>query len=171
MQRNHIKQGLRASLSLFLVFLVSGVQAQGASNFTPEWVQRSNEIAYHLLESSAQFAPEFSGQTGVDGFDEEIFDLRPDLYERQRAVAEEQVAYLEGLLGQEEDPRVVQDIEIMLIATRDQMESDRINYERVLPYGNITGLIFAGFNGLLDKQVPLERQQAALVRLKKYTGQ
>jgi len=41
----------------------------------------------------------------------------------------------------------------------------------VLPYGNLTGLVFAGFRGLLDKQVPLERQQAALVRLKKYTGQ
>jgi uncharacterized protein (DUF885 family) len=41
----------------------------------------------------------------------------------------------------------------------------------VLPYGNLTGIIFAGFNGLLDKQVPPERQKAALVRLKRYTGQ
>jgi uncharacterized protein (DUF885 family) len=59
----------------------------------------------------------------------------------------------------------------MLKATRDNMETNTVNYERVLPYGNLTGLIFAGFNGLLDKQVPLERQRAALVRLKKYTGQ
>lgn len=171
MQHQRIKHGFLVSLTFILSLLAVNAHAQGASNFTHEWVERSNEIAYHLLESSAQFAPEFSGQTGVEGYDEEIFDLRENLYERQKAVAEEQIAYLDALLAKEEDPRVAQDIEIMLKATRDQMESDRINYERVLPYGNITGLIFAGFNGLLDKQVPLERQKAALVRLKKYTGQ
>lgn len=171
MHSHRFKWVLNVSLTLCLTILAGSVLAQGTSNFTPEWVERSNEIAYHLLESSAQFGPEFAGQTGVDGYDEEIFDLRADLYERQQAVASEQIAYLDGLLASEEDPRVRQDIEIMLISTRDQMDANRINYERVLPYGNITGLVFAGFNGLLDKQVPLERQQAALIRLKKYTGQ
>lgn len=145
--------------------------AQGASNFTPGWVERSNEIAYKVLESTAQFAPEFSGQTGVEGYDEEIFDLREKLFERQIAVAEQNIVMLEALLAKEEDPRVAQDIEIMIKSERDGMEVNRVNYEKVLPYGNIIGLVFAGFRGLLDKQVPLERQKAALVRLKKYTGQ
>lgn len=170
MQLTRFNRAALICLSFFLAITASNVYAQGASNFTPEWVQRSNEIAYHVLESSAQFAPEFSGQSGVGGFDEEIFDLKENLYERQIAVAEEQITYLNDKLAKEEDPRVAQDIEIMLKATRDNMESTRINYERVLPYGNLTGLIFAGFKGLLDKQVPLERQKAALVRLKKYTG-
>ena len=159
------------SLTLSLILMTPLAFAQGASNFTPEWVQRSNEIAYKILESTAQFAPEFSGQTGVSGYDEEIFDLGDKLFERQIAVAEQNIVYLNELLAQEEDSRVAQDIEIMLQSQRDQIEANTINYERVLPYGNITGLVFAGFNGLLDKQVPLERQQAALVRLKKYTGQ
>jgi len=158
-------------LSLLITLPAQHALAQGAPNFTPEWVTRSNEIAYKVLEASAKFAPEFSGQMGVDGLDGEIFDLKENLYERQMAVEEEKIAYLTGLLTTEEDPRVVQDIEIMLQATRDNMESTRINHERVLPYGNVTGLIFGGFNGLLDKQVPLERQKAALIRLKKYTGQ
>ena len=155
----------------FSTLLVSVTSfAQGASNFTPEWVQRSNDIAYKLLESTAQFAPEFAGQSGVDGYDEEIFDLGDKLYERQIAVSEKNIAMLEALLLKEEDPRVAQDIEIMIKSEKDGMEANRINYERVLPYGNLTGLVFAGFRGLLDKQVPLERQKAALVRLKKYTG-
>ena len=58
----------------------------------------------------------------------------------------------------------------MIKSAEDNIEASTINYERVLPYGNISGLIFAGFRGLLNKQVPLERQQAALVRLRKYTG-
>ena len=171
MRRTRFNKTALICLSFCMAMTASNVYAQGASNFTPEWVQRSNEIAYEVLESSARFVPEFSGQMGVSGFDDEIFDLRDKLFERQIAVAEEQIAFLNEALAKEEDPRVAQDIEIMLKATRDNMESTRINYERVLPYGNLTGLIFAGFNGLLDKQVPAERQKAALVRLKKYTGQ
>ncbi len=164
----------KATLVCLVITLLVGSShsfAQGASNFTPEWATRSNDIAYQVLEANAKFAPEFSGQSGVDGYDEEIFDLGENLFERQIANSEQNIAMLTALLANEEDPRVAQDIEIMIKSELDGIESNRINYEKVLPYGNITGLIFAGFRGLLDKQVPLERQKAALVRLKKYTGQ
>lgn len=166
-----LKTAAIGMLALSTLLITSQSFAQGASNFTPEWVQRSNEIAYRVLESQAKFAPEFAGQSGVEGYDEEIFDLRENLYERQIAAAEENIEMLNALLINEEDPRVAQDIEIMIKSQKDGMEANRINYERVLPYGNLTGLVFAGFRGLLDKQVPLERQKAALVRLKKYTGE
>jgi uncharacterized protein (DUF885 family) len=78
---------------------------------------------------------------------------------------------LNEYLAKETDPRVKQDIAIMIQSVNDNIEATQINNDRVLPYGNVIGLIFAGYNGLLDKQVPYERQQAALVRLKKYTGQ
>jgi hypothetical protein len=165
------QQNTVAFLAFSLLFISGQLFGQGASNFTPDWVKRSNEIAYRVLESNAKFAPEFSGQSGVEGFDEEIFDLRENLFERQVANSEQNIAMLTGLLAGEEDARVRQDIEIMIKAEQDGIEANRINYERVLPYGNVTGLIFAGFRGILDKQVPLERQKAALVRLKKYTGQ
>jgi len=166
-----VKNAALGCLTASLLLVSSLSFAQGASNFTPEWVKRSNEIAYKVLESGAQFAPEFSGQSGVEGYDEEIFDLGENLSARQIAVSEQNILMLSDLLAKEEDPRVAQDIEIMIKAERDDIESTRINYERVLPYGNIPGLVFAGFRGLLDKQVPYERQKAALVRLKKYTGQ
>ena len=166
-----VKNAALSSLTASLLLVSSLSFAQGASNFTPEWVKRSNEIAYKVLESGAQFAPEFSGQSGVEGYDEEIFDMGENLAARQIAVSEQNIAMLNDLLATEEDPRVAQDIEIMIKAELDDIEATRINYERVLPYGNMTGLIFAGFRGLLDKQVPFERQKAALVRLKKYTGQ
>jgi hypothetical protein len=165
------KNAAMGCLAGTLLLISSHTFAQGASNFTPEWVKRSNEIAYKVLESGAKFAPEFAGQSGVDGYDEEIFDLGENLFERQIAASEQNIAMLEALLANEEDLRVAQDIEIMIKSEHDSIESNRVNYERVLPYGNLTGLIFAGFRGLLDKQVPFERQKAALVRLKKYTGQ
>lgn len=135
-----------------------------------DWVKRSNEIAYKILESGAKFAPEFSGQSGVEGYDEEIFDLKANLTARQLENAENNLKMLKSYLAKEKDPRVKQDIEIMMQSVVDGIESTKINDARVLPYGNVVGLIFAGFNGQLDKQVPFERQKAALVRLKKYTG-
>ncbi len=166
-----LKRAAVTLLALTVLLPASATFAQGTANSTPAWVQRSNKIAYKVLESSAKFAPEFASQTGVTGYDEDIFDLGKNLYQRQIATFEQNIKMLTELLAREQDPRVAQDIEIMLKATRDDIESTRIEYERVLPYGNLTGLVFAGFRGLLDKQVPLERQQAALVRLKKYTGQ
>ncbi|MEZ5495476.1 MAG: DUF885 domain-containing protein [Gammaproteobacteria bacterium] len=136
-----------------------------------DWIERSNEIAYKILESNAQFAPEFSGQQGVNGYDEEIFDLEPNLYERQIKNSEKNLAMIEKLLKKETDPFLLSDLKIMQKNILDEIESNKVNYEKVMPYGNIPGLIFAGFNGLLDKQVPLERQKAALIRLKKYTGE
>ncbi len=136
-----------------------------------DWLTRSNEIAYTVLEMNARFVPEFAGQQGIDGYDEEVIDLKANLHERQMAVEAERLAYLEAQLENESDPRVRQDIEIMIKAVEDGIEASQINYERVSPYGNLAGLVFFGFNGLLDKQVPAERHPAALVRLKKYTGQ
>lgn len=136
-----------------------------------DWVKRSNEIAYKILESGAKFAPEFSGQSGVDGYDAEIFDLKENLVQRQLENSAANLKMLNEYLAKETDPRVKQDIAIMIQSVNDNIEATQINNDRVLPYGNVIGLIFAGYNGLLDKQVPYERQQAALVRLKKYTGQ
>lgn len=160
---------LIAVVILFSLSVTSLLQAEEQK--LPEWVERSNAIAMKVMESNAQFAPEFSGQMGITSYDEEIYDLGENLFERQIKNDRDNLKMLNDYLVDEKDPRVRQDIEIMIKATKDSIESNTIEYERVLPYGNITGLIFAGFNGQLDKQVPFERQKAALVRLRKYTGQ
>lgn len=171
MKTPSISLTMACSIVFAVASMISSVSsAQGPTIIVPEWVERSNEIAYKILESGAKFAPEFAGQTGVSGYDEEIFDLGPNLPERQIQNSRDNLVMLEELLAVEEDSRVRQDIQIMIKSARDNIESTTINHERVLPYGNLTGLVFAGFRGLLDKQVPLERQKAALVRLRKYTG-
>lgn len=171
MKAPSVSSNMACSIVIAVATMIPSVSsAQGASITVPEWVERSNEIAYKVLESDAKFTPEFAGQIGVSGYDEEIFDLGPKLFERQIQNSRDNLVMLEELLAVEADSRVRQDIEIMIKSTRDNIESTTINHERVLPYGNLTGLVFAGFRGLLDKQVPLERQKAALVRLRKYTG-
>ncbi|MEZ5462124.1 MAG: DUF885 domain-containing protein [Dokdonella sp.] len=164
--------------TMFKVVLIAGLvvgatmsSTAGAAAQEADWVERSNKIAYEVLKSQAKFAPEFSSQTGVSGFDEEIFDLGENLAQRQIAASQASIDMLEGLLAKETDPRVKQDLQIMIQSQKDNIEATQINFDRVVPYGNISGLIFAGFRGQLDKQVPMEQRKAALVRLKKYTGE
>ncbi|MCB1553813.1 MAG: DUF885 domain-containing protein [Xanthomonadales bacterium] len=161
-----LRKMLRAGALAGSLMLATSAFAEDTS-----WVDRSNKIAYSVLESQAKFAPEFSSQTGVTGFDEEIFDLGENLSQRQIAAAQKNIDMLEALLAKETDPRVAQDLQIMIQSQKDNIEATQINYDRVMPYGNLNGLIFAGFRGQLDKQVPMERRKAALVRLKKYTGE
>lgn len=163
---------------MFKVLLIAGLVAGAAMTSTAgvaadeaDWVQRSNRIAYEVLKSQARFAPEFSSQTGVSGIDEEIFDLGGNLAQRQIAASQASIDMLDGLLAKEKDPRVKQDLQIMIQSQKDNIEATQVNFDRVIPYGNINGLIFAGFRGQLDKQVPMEQRKAALVRLKKYTGE
>jgi hypothetical protein len=172
MIKKHLFHLLLCSLLSFS--LLSTAQSKTSSRpqaKSSNWLERSNKVAYKILDSQAKFAPEFSGQSGIEGYDEDIFDLNPNLYERQLEVAQNNVAMLETLIKHEKDPFMLNDLQIMLKSMKDEIESTKINYQRVMPYGNIPGLIFAGFRGILDKQVPLERQKAALIRLKKYTGE
>ena len=171
MQNQRFRRHTGIVLAILMAFSSTHLLAQEIQQEEPEWLKRSNETAYQVLQMSSHFVPEFSGQQGIEGLDEEIFDLGENLYERQQAIEEEKLVFLQGKLEGEEDPRVIQDIEIMIKATRDNIESNRINNDSVLPYGNLAGIVFFGLSGLLDKQVPAERQKAALVRLKKYNGQ
>ena len=154
-----------------MVAAALGLSSHAGAEEATSWVERSNEIAYGVLESQAKFAPEFSSQTGVSGFDEEIFDLGENLTQRQIASSQANIEHLEKLLASESDPRIRQDLQIMIQSQKDNIEATQVNHDRVMPYGNLNGLIFAGFRGQLDKQVPMERRKAALVRLKKYTGE
>ena len=49
---------------------------------TQDWVARSNENARLALEPLARFAPEGAGQLGLEGYDEGVLDLKPNLTER-----------------------------------------------------------------------------------------
>jgi hypothetical protein len=136
----------------------------------PEWVVRSDEHARVPLGLLGRFSPEFAGFLGVEGLDREIMDLEPGLDERSEQATRAGVAELESRLAAEKDPRVRQDLEIMLRAGRDRIEGALLNRKYLVPYFDVPQTIFLGLQALLDDQVPAERRAAALVRLKRYAG-
>ena len=135
-----------------------------------DWVARSNENAQLLLELQAKYAPEGAGFLGVEGLDEEITQLPPDLNERSIRDTEHALAALRGRLVGEVDAAVVQDLEILIRAGEDSIRGTRITEKYELPYFNVPQSIFQGVRALLDDQVAAERRPAAVTRLRKYAG-
>ena len=135
-----------------------------------DWIARSNEDAQPLLKVLGEFGPEFASQLGMKGYDDRIQQQPLDVNERFRAAMTEARKGLEAKLAQEKDPQVRQDLQIMIEAATQQIDSSLVNEKYLLPYINVGQTIFVGEFNLLQDQVDAKRRPSALVRLKRYTG-
>ncbi len=134
------------------------------------WVAASDENAAILLQVLAKLSPEGAGRFGVDGLDEEIFQLPLDFADQSISAMQGAVSELKRKLAEEERPAVRQDLEIMIQSAQDNIEGTRISEQYELPYFNVPQTVFRGIQGLLDDRVEAERRPAALARLRRYTG-
>lgn len=162
----------RSRLSLIALLLTStAVFAQSAATPPPPaWVTRSNQNAQVLLKVLAQFEPEAASQLGVEGFDEQIVDMKPGVNERSRQATRVAIEGLKRRLAVEKDPLVRQDLEIMIKAGFDNIRGSMLTEKFDVPYFNLPRNVFLGIRSLLDDQVSPERRKAALVRLRRYAG-
>jgi hypothetical protein len=150
-----------------LLFLFVGAASAAEP---PTWVKESNDNAKILLDVLAKFGPEGATQLGVEGYDEQVSDLRPKVYERQRDATKDAIKQLKARLDKASDPAVRQDLEIMILAAQDNLHTGELYDERVVPYTAPGKLVFAGIRVLLDPRVSKERQAMAVTRLKRYAG-
>jgi uncharacterized protein (DUF885 family) len=160
--------------AMFPVIVVTAARAQPAttpaSRPVADWVKKSNQNAKIMVELLAKLQPEAASQFGVEGFDEQISDLSPGFVTRQLKATREVHAELVRRLTAETDPRVKQDLEILIKAAADDIKGAVLNERLKVPYFSLDQLMFASFRGLLDDQISSSRRPAALVRLRKYTG-
>jgi hypothetical protein len=70
-----------------------------------DWVAESNQNAQVLIEGLARFSPEGAGQLGAVGLDEQILDIKPGYVDRQKQIAKEAIATLQGRLAQTTDAK------------------------------------------------------------------
>ncbi len=136
----------------------------------PEWIAKSNQLTAALLEESAKYNPEQASALGATDHDAEVFDVKPRNVQRQEADLDTVAAGYERALAAEADPRVRQDIEILLRSARDQRVTLELNDRLMLPYFDLPRAVFQSFHGLLDPRVAKSRQAAAIIRLRRYVG-
>ncbi|MDX1555516.1 MAG: DUF885 domain-containing protein, partial [Xanthomonadales bacterium] len=156
---------------LRLSFLTAFTLLASTGTAQETWVDESNRFTTAVLEATAEFQPEFVAGQGVLGFDADVLDLGDDLYQRRQESRQAQIAQLRAALSTTEHPKVRQDIEILIRALEDAATSAELNRRYMLPYYNVPATFFFGFRSLLDPRVPADRYPAALMRLKRYTGQ
>ena len=153
------------SVGTVICLLAGSVQAADM-----DWVDKSNAHAQVVLGAFAKLSPEGAASTGVDGLDEDITDLSPGIHERSQRIISEAVAELEDRLANETDPKVRQDLGILLKSGKDTLHSQQLDRDHMLPYININQAIFGGIRALIDPQIPRDRYPAAVVRMEKYAG-
>ncbi len=154
----------RAALAAVALAFVSTAAAED------DWIAQSNANAAPMLEIIARYHPESVARLGVEGFDEEIVDLKPDYDKRAEADLARVATELEAKLATTRDPRVRQDLQILIDSARDNATTSALERRLMLPYTNLPEDLFRGFQSLLDPRTPKERYPAALVRLRKYNG-
>lgn len=155
---------------LFTAGFLALSSAAAAQPPAPDWIQKSNENAQVLLEVFARFSPEGAGRLGIPGLDEEILDLKPGFVERGKEAARQSLATLNERLAKETDPRIGQDLEILIQTVEENMEGTELTERLQLPFFSVTSTVYQGIHALLDDQIAEERRPAALVRLRRYAG-
>jgi len=136
----------------------------------PDWVRESNAVAQPMLRVIAQFAPEGAQRLGVEGVDDRVLDLRPGFSERYQAALEAAAKELQAKVPATREPKVREDIQILIDNANRKIEAGKLEDALLLPFFTPARTAFAGIFALLDPRVPKERQAAALVRLRRYSG-
>lgn len=161
---------MHPSLQLFAFALGGLALSSSVPAADMDWVKESNQDAQVMLKVIAQFSPEQAGRLGVEGVDDKVRDLNKDVYQRSQAATEAAVAELKKRLATAKDPRVKQDLEILIASGEKNLRSAKLERQYMLPYYDVAQIEFGGIRSLLDPQVPKDRQAAALERLKRYAG-
>jgi len=161
------------SLALILTMVTSVGVAEPAPNDAMAentWIGRSNLYTRMALDVQLAHSPEQGSQEGVVKLDRLISTpTRLDQIIEHRQL-EAVVSKLRLAQAHEVDPNAQEDLQILIKALDLQFRTDDFAREHEVPFDNASGMIFQGLRVLLDDQVEPSRRQAAVTRLRKYTG-
>ncbi len=160
----------RPLVRTLLAGLLAAALAAPAFAAEPAWVTKSNENAKVLLNVLAKYSPESASTLGVNGYDEQITDFSRDQFEATNKDLRAAIAEYQKRLKLETDPKVKQDLEILINKANDQLRTAALDRKYFMPFIDLTGMMFGVMRSTLDPRIPKERQQALLVRLDKYAG-
>lgn len=156
--------------SVMTLVAIGTMVASGVHAAEPEWITQSNQFTQQLLDVNARYAPEGVADAGLEQYDTAILDLKPRYMERQEADLAAVAAKLEAARPSVTDPRGRQDLDILIKSARDQANTSALNRRLMIPYIDVGKTVFQSLQLILDQRVSKKRQQAALVRLKRYAG-
>lgn len=160
----------RVLIPAFTSVIITVSLLPGPALASDDWVAESNQITEAVMLQQAKFIPESFSAQGISSVDGEVFDLGPKVYERSQKNTREIINNLTERKKTITDPKVLQDVDILLKSLQEQYHSAELQQQYMLPYYDLPIIVFQSFRSLLDPRNDPARYPAALERLKKYTG-
>ncbi len=161
---------MKLNVTTFLIILLFLITNLSHSQSNIDWINISDANTQLLLDVMKKFNPEAAAGYGVEGIDEQIADIAPGYIERRNEAYKDALRELQTRLQKAEIPEVKQDLQILITAAKNAIESSELDRKYFLPYFSPAQNAFFSISALLDDQVSADRRHSALVRLKKYTG-
>ena len=134
------------------------------------WVERSDRISAIVFESLGPFQPEAASALGLERFDTAALDLKPGRTARHEAAARRVLQRLAALRKAETDPRVRQDLDLLIDAVERQRRTRALEHRLLIPYFDLPKHVFEGLQMLLDARNGESRHRNALQRMRVYAG-
>jgi uncharacterized protein (DUF885 family) len=134
------------------------------------WIARSNAYTHQILDIQNKFSPMSASGQGLAKYDPEIDDFTLAHELAQRKAEELATAQLEADLKTEKDPRVAEDLQIVIDNEKLGFRQQDFARAHRVPFINASSVLFFAMQSLLDDQLPQTRRQAAVERLKKLSG-
>src|SRR5712691_12560566 len=134
------------------------------------WIESSDRSSAIVIEMEGAFHPEFASEFGVDRFDAAVLDLNAENAKRYDDAAGRVLDLLSARRKTESDPRVRQDLDILIDAVERKRHTSALEYRLLIPYFDLPRHIFQGLQVLLDARNNESRRRSALQRLRRYAG-
>src|SRR5437660_6134627 len=123
---------MRSIVALLLLALASGAAAQGRA-----WIEASDRYSNQLLGTLGAFFPEWMSELGLERYDTEVRDLQPRHVERADAALGAMAARLRAARLKERDPRVREDLDLLVEAIARQRHSATLERRLLVPYRDV----------------------------------
>jgi uncharacterized protein (DUF885 family) len=144
-------------------------QSGGAAS-QPEWITVSNGYANMLIQVTFNHHPEFGSQQGLAQYDTKVSQPTLADEDQERKENEAVLAKLKAAAAQKQDPKVAEDLQIMIRKVDLNFRRQDFLRAHEVPFHNASQIVFSGTRILLDDQTPRERWPAAVTRVRAYAG-
>ncbi len=123
-----------------------------------------------VFDTLGAFYPEWMANIGVEKFDTAVPDLMPDRATRIDAALAAAAKRMAALKTGEKDPRVRQDIDIVVQALERQRHSEQLEHRLLEPFDDLPRQVFFALQNLLDPRNPPARRSHAVALARNYAG-
>src|SRR5438874_2141769 len=160
-----LARGLSIWITVFAFIASAATAAEDRS-----WIERSDRNTAMVFETLGAFYPEWMASIGLEKFDTAAGDLKADRVKRIDAALSAAAQRLAAQKGKESDPRVRQDIDIVVEALERQRRTETLEYRFLVPFDDLPRQLFFSLQNLLDQRNAPERRAHALGLIRAYTG-